>query len=168
MLGLGKAVAHAAGTDTDEHFHEIGTRHREERYAGLSGHSLGKQSLTCSRRSDEQGSLRNLSTQVGIFLRVLEKLHDLLHFLLGTFLSGNVLEGDAELAGFLVELGFALAYAEHATGTACAATHASADEPHQHEEDDQRGEVDDQRHDVAGLGVVVAVAGKLAFGLLGS
>jgi hypothetical protein len=49
---------------------------------------------SCSRRTHEECSLRNLTTQVSIFLWVFEELHDFLHFLFGTFLSGHILEGN--------------------------------------------------------------------------
>ena len=60
-LGLLEEVADTTGTHTHEHLHEVGTRHREERDTGLTGHSLGEQGLTGSRRSHEQGALGNLS-----------------------------------------------------------------------------------------------------------
>ena len=60
-LGLLEEVADTTGTYTYEHLHEVGTRHREERDTGLTGHSFGEQGLTGSRRPHEQGALGNLS-----------------------------------------------------------------------------------------------------------
>ena len=62
LLSLTEGVAHTTGTDTDEHLHEVGTRHREEGHSCLSGNGLRQQRLSCSRRSYEQRTLGNLSS----------------------------------------------------------------------------------------------------------
>ena len=168
LLGLGKHVAHAARAHADEHLHEVGTRHGEERHASLSGHGLGQQGLTCSRRADEQCARRNLSSEVGVFLRVLQEVDNLLHLLLGAFLSGHVLEGYAHLVGFLIELCLALADAEDASATAetSATAHAAAEHPEEEEEEEQWAEVDENAPDVGASLVVVAVACELVLLLL--
>jgi hypothetical protein len=56
-LALFEQVAHARGTDADEHLHEVGTRHREERPPGFTGNRLGEQGLAGARRTDEEGAL---------------------------------------------------------------------------------------------------------------
>ena len=94
FLSLSEEVANTGCTDTHKHFNEVGTAHREEWYTCFTSYSLCQERLTCSRRTHEECSLRNLTTQVGIFLWVFEELHDFLHFLFGTFLSGHVLEGN--------------------------------------------------------------------------
>ena len=114
LLSLAEQVAHTTGTHAHEHLNEVASRHREEGHAGFSGHGLGQQRLTCSRRTNEQRSLGNLSAQFGVFLRVLQEFHNLLHFLLGTLLSGHVLERDVQVAAFLIHLGFRLAHIEDA------------------------------------------------------
>jgi hypothetical protein len=117
-LGLAEQVAHTTGTHAHEHLYEVTARHGEEGHAGLAGNGLGQQRLTSSRRSHEQGSLGNLTAQVGVFLRILQEFNDFLHFLLGTFLSGHVLERDVQVAAFLVHLGLRLAHVEDsASGT---------------------------------------------------
>ena len=50
-LALLEQVAHAAGADADEHLHEVGARHREERTARLAGDRLGEQRLARARRT---------------------------------------------------------------------------------------------------------------------
>ena len=40
LLGLLEQVAHTTGTHADEHLHEVGAAHREERHTGLTGHGL--------------------------------------------------------------------------------------------------------------------------------
>ena len=61
-LGLFKQVTDTRGTHTDKHLDEVGTRHREERHASLTSHSLCQQRLTRSRRAYQQGTLGNLTT----------------------------------------------------------------------------------------------------------
>ena len=128
FLSLAEYVADAAGTHADKHLNKVGTTHGKERHAGLSGHSLRQQRLTRSGRADKQGALRNLSTQVGVALRILQKIHDLLHFLFGTLLSGYILEGDAHLVALLIEFGLALADVEH-TAAIAAASHSAHEKP---------------------------------------
>ena len=114
LLCLGKGVADAGSSHSDKHLHEIRTRHGEERYACLSSHSLGKQRLTRSRRTDKKGSLGYLAAKVGIFLRVLQEVNYLLHLLLGSLLPCHVLERDAERVALLQHLCLGTAYAEDA------------------------------------------------------
>ena len=118
LLGLAEQVAHTTGTHAHEHFNKIAARHGEEGHASLACNSLGQQRLTRSRRSHEQSALGNLTSQFGVFLRILQELNDFLHLLLGTFLSGHVLERDVQVAAFLVHLGLRLAHVEDsASGT---------------------------------------------------
>ena len=134
---MGKDVAHAAGAHTDEHFDEVGAAHGEERHASLTGYSLGQERLTGSRRTNEQRALGYLSTQIGVFLWVLEEVDNLLHLLLGALLSSDILEGHAHLVAFLIELGLALADVEHAA-TATGIAHAAGEEPKEEEEENER------------------------------
>ena len=159
-LRLLEHVAYARGTHADEHLDEVATRHRKERYTGLAGHSLGQQGLTCARRAYEQGTLGNLAAQLGIFLRVLQELHNLLHLLLGACLSGHVLERDAQLAAFLVHLRLRLAYVEDAASHAAA--HA-AEQQHPDGEEQQYGQqhaYQTAQYAAAFLVLVVEVAGE--------
>ena len=168
LLGLGKDITHTAGTYTDEHLYEVGTRHGEERHASLSCHGFGKQRLTCSRRTDEQGTLGYLSSELRIFLRVLQEVDDLLHLLLGAFLSGDILEGDAHLVSFLIELGFALADIEDATASseACPTAHTAAEHPEKEEHKEKWSKVKEYAPDVGAMLIVVAITCELMFLLL--
>ena len=139
-LSLLEQVADTACSHTDEHLHEVGTRHREERHASLSGHSLGQQRLTRSRRPHEQCALGDLAAQVGIFLRILQKFYNLLYLLLGTGLSGHVLERDAQVAALLIHLGLRLADAEHIVAHAHAAAAHTAHEEYPGTDDDDKGQ----------------------------
>src|SRR5205085_10269598 len=58
-----RGVAGHAGADTDEHLHEIGPAHREERHAGLAGDCLGEQRLARARWSEQQRTLGNAPAQ---------------------------------------------------------------------------------------------------------
>ena len=167
MLGLGEHVAHTAGTYADEHLYEIGTTHGEERYACFSCHGLGQQCLTRARRTDEQGAFGDLTSQIGVFLRVLEEVNNLLYLLLSSFLSGHILECDTHLVALFVELGFALAYIEHAATIGCVA-HAPSEQPPKHDDKEHEWqEVEDDVPDVGIFLVVVAVASELVLLLLG-
>ena len=52
-LALLEQIAHAAGTDADEHLDEIRAGHREERPARFAGDGPGKQGFPGSRRTDQ-------------------------------------------------------------------------------------------------------------------
>ncbi len=139
LLGLLEQVTHTAGTHAYEHLHEVGTRHREEWHTSLAGYGLCHQRFTRSRRTYEQCALGNLSAQFGVFLRVLQEIHNLLHLLLGTRLSGHILESDLQVAAVLVHLCTALTYGEDASAHARTATHAAHDEdPHGHNDENRQ------------------------------
>ena len=97
-------VANEACTNAYEHLDEVRTAHREERYTSLASNSLRQQRLTCSRRAYEQCTLRNLSSEVSVFLRFLKEVYNLLHLLLGSSLSGYVLERNAKVVALLIHL----------------------------------------------------------------
>ena len=123
LLGLLEDIADTTCAHADKHLDKVGTTHREERHCRFACHGLGQQGLTGSRRTNEEGSLRNLATHIGIPLRILEKLYDFLHLLFGSFLTCHVLEGDIQFVSLLIELGFRLTDVKDATSTSSAATH---------------------------------------------
>src|SRR5436190_2016312 len=88
-------VAHARGSDADEHLDELGTREREERNAGLARDGARQERLACSGRTDEQHSLRDASTQAPELRGRLEELDDLLQLVDRLVDAGDVLEGDS-------------------------------------------------------------------------
>ena len=111
-----------------EHFHKIATAHGEEGYTRFTGYSLGKKRLTCSRRTYQQSSLGNLTSQLGVFLRILQEFNNFLYFLFCTFLAGYVFECDIDFAALLVHLGLALSNREDAASpVGTAATHSVHD-----------------------------------------
>ena len=137
LLCLSEEVAHAACTHADEHLYEVGTAHREERYACLACHCLRQQGLSCSRRTYEQCALRYLSSQVGVFLRFFEKLDNLLYLLFGGSLSGHILECYAQVVALLVHACLAFAHAEH-TSAGVASAHAAHEQYPQRDAKDER------------------------------
>ena len=165
LFSLAEEVAHTAGTHTHEHLNEVRARHREERHSRLACNSLGKQCLSRSRRSHEQCALRNLSSQVGIFLRILQELHNLLYLLLCTFLSRNILECHVYLASVLIHFGLALAHREHSrrAGTAAHAPHNQY--PNNDKDDEWRKVDEDVQEVVAVLVLVVYLAVELSVGV---
>ena len=87
-------VAHAAGADAHEHFHEIRAGDGEEGDARLAGYGLGQQSLTCARRAYKQTALGYACAHGGEPLGGAHELYhfsELLFFLLG---AGHVRKGD--------------------------------------------------------------------------
>ena len=94
FLGLAEEVAHTAGTNADEHLDKIGAGKREKRHVRLTCHCFGQESLARSRWTDEQGAFGDFPAEHHIFLRVFQEVYNLLDFLLGAFLSGDVLESD--------------------------------------------------------------------------
>src|SRR6185503_12068733 len=73
LLALLKQVAYTRCTDADEHLNEVGTGDREERNVCFTSDRTGQQSLTCSRRSHHQNTLRNASAEFLKLLRFLEE-----------------------------------------------------------------------------------------------
>ena len=138
-------VAYTTGTDTHKHFHEVGTRHREERYSSLSGYCLGQEGLTCSRRTHQQRTFGDLTTQFGIFLRILQEVHDFLNLLLGTGLTCHILERDTQVAALFVHLSLRLADIEDtASGAHASTAHTAHEEDPECHQDEDRQQVIEQ------------------------
>ena len=174
LLSLAEEVADTAGTNANEHLHEIRTAHGEERHIGLAGHSLGKQGLTCSRRAYKQGALGYLATQFGVLGRILQEVHYLLHLLLCTLLTGNVLERHLGIV-LLYKACTALAHIEDSHGTASTITvgrtataHAAHDEyPEEYQQ--KHGAYVDEEAPPGGIHLVLVahVTAEVAVGTLG-
>ena len=63
----------------------------------LAGHRAGEQGLAGARRADKQRALGQLGAYLGVFLRVVQEVDDLLERLLGLVLTGHVGKGLARL-----------------------------------------------------------------------
>lgn len=97
LLGLLEHIAHAACTDADEHFDEIGARNGEEGHIGFAGDRAGEQRLAGTRRTDEQHATRNLAAETLELLRITQEFDDFLEILLGLVDTGNVFESHAAM-----------------------------------------------------------------------
>ena len=154
-----KEVANTTCTNTHEHFDKVGAAHGEERHARFACNGFGQKRFTRTRRSNEQCALGDFTTEVGIFLRTFKELYNLLNLLLGSFLAGNVFKGDADFVSFLVHLGFAFAYAEHARATSGSATaHSTHDEYPNGDERDEWNELD---KDVGEVSAFIVIESKV-------
>src|SRR5258705_680804 len=106
-------IAHAAGTNANEHFHEVGSADAEKGGVGFARNGLGQQGLACARGADHQDTLGDTTTQLLKFLGVFEEIDQFRDLFLGFLHTGNVLKG--RLVLFLVEhAGLALAETEGA------------------------------------------------------
>ena len=110
--GLFKQVPDTSCADTHVHFHEIRAGNGQELHVRLSGHGLGKQGLTGTRRAHQQRTLGQLGADVRVFLGIVQEVDDFLQGFLGFVLTGHVLEGHAGLL-FHVDLGGVLVEAAH-------------------------------------------------------
>ena len=80
----------------------------------LSCHGLCEQGLSGSRRAYKQGTLGKFCSDCCIFVRIMQKFHNLLQRFLGLILSGHILKCDTGLLLY-IGFGFTLAYAHHAS-----------------------------------------------------
>ena len=94
LLGLLEQVAHARGTDADEHLDEVRAGDREERHAGLAGDCAGQQRLTGARRPVQQHALGDAGAERLELLWILEELLDLVQLLDCLVDPGHVAERD--------------------------------------------------------------------------
>ena len=148
-------VANTTCTYTHEHFDKVGAAHGEERHARFACNGFGQKRFTRTRRTNEQCALGDFTTEVGVFLRTFKELYNLLNLLFGSFLACNVFKGDADFVSFLVHLGFAFAYTEHARTTSGSATaHSTHDENPNGNERDERNELDKDVGEVSALIVI--------------
>ena len=135
LLGLIEQVAHTGGTETHEHFDEVGAGHRVERHAGLACDGSGQQRLTGAGRAVQQHTARDARTQRLVLGRILEEVLDLLDFGHGLVFTGHI--GELGGGGLPVEQFAAVlpaAHAEHAAGAA----HPAHQPPEQGKDDDER------------------------------
>ena len=92
LLGLLEQVAHAAGTDADEHLDEVGAGDGVEGDARLAGDRAGEQGLAGARRAVEQDALGDLRPDGLELRRLLQELLDLAELLDGLVGARDVAE----------------------------------------------------------------------------
>src|SRR5580765_973750 len=83
-------IANTGCSDTDKHFYEIRSADTKERHTGFTGNGLGQQRFSCPGRTDNQDALGNAAAELLKLARILEKLDDLEHFVLGFIDTRNV------------------------------------------------------------------------------
>ena len=161
-FGLLEQIANPGGADADEHLDELRAAHREERDVRFAGDRARQQRLAGARRPDQQHTLGNPSAQVGVFLRVLQELDDLLELVLRLFHSRHVLEAHLH---FVVGVDLRLAAGEghHA---AFGARHAAEEEAPDADEEQQRDDPAEQLGQPA-VHHLAGVLHALGFELLG-
>src|SRR4051794_41590292 len=90
LLTLFEQIADAAGANADEHLDKVRTGNREKRSIRFAGDRTGQQSLTGSRRSNQQNALRNASAQFLKLLRLAAELPDAGELFLGFFYAPQI------------------------------------------------------------------------------
>ncbi len=88
-------VAHAAGTDADQHFDKLRTAHREERHPRFTCDRARQQRFASSRRADQQHAAWNLATQALVLVGRLQELHHFLQVVLGLVHARHIGKGRA-------------------------------------------------------------------------
>ena len=76
-LGLFEKITHAAGANTDEHFHEFGAGDGEEGNARFTGNSFCHQGLAGTGSADQEDALGNSCTKGDEFLWFSQEFNNL-------------------------------------------------------------------------------------------
>ena len=140
VLGLFEQVADPRGTDTDEHFNEVGSGDGEERHAGFACDRAGQQGFPGPGRAEQQHTFGDLGAHRLELLRVLEELLDFTELVDGRIGARNVGEGDlGRVLGH--HLGFGLAELHDLAAATLHVLHQ------QEEHDDDQQERQHGRHD---------------------
>ena len=128
FLGLLEHVAHARGTDADEHLDEIGTGDGEERHLGFARNGLGQQRLTGTGAAHHQHAARNASAEILELGRIAQEIDQFGNFFLGLVATCHIGKSHA-LLGIIQHARLALA--ERECAAALAALHLAHEEyPH--------------------------------------
>ncbi|WP_240502484.1 hypothetical protein [Methylocaldum sp. 14B] len=146
LARLLEQIPHARRPHADDHLHELGRAHREERNLGLPGDRLRQQGLSGPRRADQQHALRRGSAQAGVFLGRLQEIHDLDQFVLRLVDAGHIVEGDPGARLLVVAAGLAPADV-HESAHAAALLHGSPVNPDIEKNDEDRGAEAEQKRD---------------------
>ena len=154
LARLLEQVAHPGGTDTHEHFDELGAVGRIECNTRLTCHCPRQQRLASTWRTDQQDAAWNVSPEPREFLWVFEEIHDLTQLLLGFIDTRDIVERHV-----YVGLGnqFCLAAASGEQSAAQAASHHPAGSEPPDTEKDQRRHDPRQQHADAAAGRRAAV-----------
>ena len=113
LLRLLKHVTNAGRTYAYKHLDEVGARNREERHFSLARDRFGEQRLASPRRSHQQHTAWNSTSQLLKLLRILQKVDQLLDFFLGFIAARDVGKG-RRVVSVVKHASFALAKTESA------------------------------------------------------
>ena len=97
LIRLLEQVPHLGGTHAHKHLDELGAGNGKEGDLRFSRHRSGQQCLAGSGRAYQQRAFGQLRADTGIFIRMLQKIHDFLQRVLGFLLSRDIREGHAGL-----------------------------------------------------------------------
>ena len=129
LIGLFKKISNLGSTHTNKHLHKFRTGNGEKRNLCLAGNSLGKKSFTGSRRAHKQGTFWHGSTDLFVFRRVMEEIHNLRQKLLGFILACHVCKFNS-CGGLYINLGITFTKGHHASrATIAHGTHHLLAEP---------------------------------------
>ena len=115
FLSLIEEVAHFRSAHAHEHLHEFRAGHGKEGDIGFSCDRFGQHGLARSGRSDQQNALGHCRADFLVFSGIVQILHDLHEILLGFLFARDIGKADA-FCRFYIDLGIALAHAEHHRG----------------------------------------------------
>ncbi len=142
FLALREEVPHAGGADADEHLDEVRAADREEGHIGLTGDGPGQKRFPRTRGPHEENPLGNPPAEAGEFLRIPQKVDDLLQLRLGLVDAGHVVEGHL-FRLVRHEPGLALAEGH---GLASPGLHLAHEEDPDADEKERRQPGDEHRH----------------------
>ena len=136
FLCLFEQVTHTCGTHANEHFDKFGTGDGEERYLRFAGYCFCEQRLTCTRRAYKQSTLRHISTNFSVFIRIMQEVDQFLQCFLSLILPGDIGKTFAGL-GLYIDLGVTLTKA-HRIAAAHPITHETHEQLSYNEENKDR------------------------------
>ena len=144
LASSGKEIADPAGTDADEHLHEVRTADRHERHAGLTSHGTGQKGLAGARRAHQQDPLRDPGADLLEPSRRLQEVNDLADLQLHAVISGDVAEGRRRSFGRVL-LRLRLSDRHDAAHLALGPATDEVEDPHDQSEGDQIPDERDER-----------------------
>src|SRR5574344_1729965 len=162
FFGLLEHLAHTAGTDTDKHFHEVGTGNSKERHFGLAGNRFGQQCFTRTWLPHHQYATGNFTAQTLETAWVAQKLDQLAHFFLGFVTTGDIGQRGFDLV-FGQQSRLALAKAHRVAAPTGTTLHLAHKEHHQRKHDQNRESGNQQLHPQALALWLLADDGDIVF-----
>ena len=142
-----KKIAYTGSTDTDVHFHKVGTRNGKERNVCFACNGFGKESFTRSGRAYEKYAARNLCAKLAEFGGILEVIDDLAELFLFLVSTGNI----GEEHTILILRGHFYARLAEGVHSALAAIHAVHNKEPNRNHGDQHDKIREQRNKPRGL-----------------